>query len=307
MSGYRKKAFGYLLGSTVIWGVASVVIKYTLNGIDPLPFLGYRFLISGLIALIFIPKIILLFKKHAGSALEILIHSVLATTISLGFLFLGLDQTTVLNLVLITLAAPLITEYAGVFFLKEHLTKREKIGTIFALFGTFFTVIEPIFNNQGGLGEFMGNLLILVYLISDTAAIIILKKLLKKDVDVEALTHTSFLVGFLTLLPIIIYSMGLSFVTTIINLPFKFHLGVLYMAVFSGTIAYYLRNKGQKSIEVGEASLFGYLTQVVSTLAAIFFLKETVTPLFFLGACVILIGVIYAEYKPALFNKTNTI
>lgn len=300
MSEHRYKAYGYLLAATFIWGVAGVVIKVTLKGIDPLPFLSYRFFISAFIALFYLPKVIKLIKTHGDDALEIILHSVFSTTIALGLLFLGLDKTTVLNLVLITLAAPLVTEYAGVIFLKEHLTKREKIGTLIALCGTLFTVIEPIFKSSQGIGELAGNILILLYLISDIASVVILKKLLKKNIDVEAITHTSFIIGFLTLLPITILIMGKSVITTIITLPLKFHLGVIYMAVFSGTLAYYFRNKGQKTVEVGEAGLFSYLTQVITTPIAVLFLHEKITPLFVVGAIIIAVGVFIAETKPTI-------
>ncbi|KKQ25957.1 MAG: hypothetical protein US62_C0017G0008 [Candidatus Woesebacteria bacterium GW2011_GWA1_37_8] len=306
MSKYRAKAYIYLFGATVIWGIAGVVIKFTLTGIDPLPFLSYRFFISAIIACFYLPKIIKLIKGNPDSGLEIIIHSVLATTLSLGFLFLGLDKSTVLNLVLITLAAPLVTEYAGVIFLKEHLTKREKIGTFIALIGTLFTVFEPLFNSSSGFGELTGNILILLYLASDIGGVIILKKLLKKNIDVEALTHTSFTVGFLTLLPFTIFFMGGSIVKTVLALPLKYHLGVIYMAVFSGTIAYYFRNKGQKTVEVGEAGLFSYLTQIITTPIAVLFLHEKITPLFLVGAAIIAIGVIYAETKPSVaINKAD--
>src|SRR3989344_4142819 len=229
MSEYRIKAYAYLFGATVIWGIAGVVIKITLTGIDPLPFLSYRFFISAIIACFYLPKIIKLIKGNPDSGLEIIIHSVLATTLSLGFLFLGLDKSTVLNLVLITLAAPLVTEYAGVIFLKEHLTKREKIGTFIALIGTLFTVFEPLFNSSSGFGELTGNILILLYLASDIGGVIILKKLLKKNINVEALTQTSFIVGFLTLLPFTIFFMGSNVIKTVLALPLKFHLLVIYM------------------------------------------------------------------------------
>jgi len=303
MSKHRFKAYGYLFAATAIWGVATVVIKFTLSGMDPLPFLSYRFLISGFIALFYLPKIIGLFKKHNDSTIEIFLYSLLSTTIALGLLFLGLDKTTVLNLVLITLAAPLITQYAGVVFLKEHLTKREKIGTLIALCGTLFTVLEPIVQNSHGFGELTGNILILLYLSSDIASVILLKGLLKKKIDVEALTHASFLIGFLSILPITIFFMGTNIISTISSLPPALHLGVIYMAVFSGTIAYYFRNKGQKTIEVGEAGLFSYLTQLISTPLAVLFLHEKITFIFVVGAVIIVIGVFIAETKPRIVRK----
>ena len=42
-----------LLAVVVIWGVAGPVIKFTLEGIDPLPFFSYRLAISAVISIFF--------------------------------------------------------------------------------------------------------------------------------------------------------------------------------------------------------------------------------------------------------------
>jgi drug/metabolite transporter (DMT)-like permease len=143
-----------------------------------------------------------------------------------------------------------------------------------------------------------GNLLIVGSMIADTIAVILLKKLIKRDITASALTHVSFIIGFITILPVVIVVMGIpTFVETVSALSLPTHLGVLYMAIMSGTVAYILRAKAQKAIDVGEAGLFGYLTSVVSAPLAVVFLKETVTPIFIAGAVLIAIGVGVAEYR----------
>src|SRR6266498_3122181 len=108
MNPARLRAYTLLLMVSFIWGAAIVVLKYTLNGIHPLPFLTYRFFISAVIAIFAIA-----FTKHAlptsmRTWTAITVYSFLSTTFALGFLFLGLDRTTVLNITIMTLAAPLI-------------------------------------------------------------------------------------------------------------------------------------------------------------------------------------------------------
>ncbi|MDP3994763.1 MAG: EamA family transporter, partial [bacterium] len=76
-----------------------------------------------------------------------------------------------------------------------------------------------------------------------------------------------------------------------------FHLGVLFMALISGNLAYSLWIKGQKTIEIGEAALFNYLYPVFAIPLAILWLKETVTIPFVIGAIIIVIGVFIAEIK----------
>lgn len=298
MSPQRLKAYLFLLSAAVIWGFAAVVIKFTLSGIEPLPFLSYRFAISAFIALFSFNAIKKLLKKDIKLIFLMILFSLLSTTIALGFLFIGLKDTTVLNLSLMALFGPLLVALGGVIFLKERITKKEKIGTLIAFVGTLFTIIEPIFQANGKPASFAGNLLLVIYLISDVASVIILKKLLRKGVSPLTLTNLSFVVGFLTILPITFISQSPSkLITNISNLPLIYHAGVWYMAVLSGTTAYALRAKGQKTVEVQEASLFGYLTVVFSVPLAVLLLNEKITALYIFGAMIIVAGVAIAEYK----------
>lgn len=302
---YKKLAFFLLFVVTLIWGFAAIVIKFTLGGISPLPFLTYRFLISFLAAIL-----ILAFTKNKYSYsiktwFGIFVYSVLSTTFALGFLFVGLEKTTVLELSLIALIGPLVTSYAGVLFLKEHITKREKIGTLIAFLGTIFTIIEPIINSQDIFSSVSGNILLFTYLVGDVASIILLKKLVREKIPPLFLTNISFIIGFIVLLPISFIFLGVEkFISTLANLEFIYHFGVIYMALVSGTIAYALRAKAQKTLEVGQTAIFGYLTPILSMPLAVFFLGEKVTPMFLLGGIIVATGIFIAETK-AKKQKTN--
>jgi drug/metabolite transporter (DMT)-like permease len=298
MSAKRIQAYILLLLVTIIWAVASVVLKYTLDGISPLPFLTYRFLISAGIGVFGIITFKHKLPRKLSTWIAIAIYSFLSTTFSLGLLFLGLDLTTVLQLSLITLIGPLLVEVAGVIFLQEKITKREKIGTAIAFIGAIFTVLEPIFEAGASFGGIKGNLLIVSSMLSDIASIILLKKLITKDINSSILIHISFVIGLLTLLPVTIVFMGIPlFVQIVTELPIQYHLGVLYMAIMSGTVAYAMRAKAQRHVDIGEAGLFGYLSSTISAPLAVLFLHETITPLFIVGAVLIGIGVGVAEWR----------
>ncbi len=298
MRGPRLSAYLKLLAVAGIWGAASIVIKLTLEGITPLPFLTYRFLLSALIAVIVLRGSLFSFlKKPSRVLVGILLYSFLSTTFALGFLFLGLDRTTVLNLSLITLTIPLLVEFAGVIFLNEHITKREKTGSLIAFSGTLLTVVEPIMESGAQFGQLEGNILILLYILGDVSSVIILKKMLQKQINPAELTHFSFVVGFITILPVALAVYGTSIVNLIVSLPLPYHAGVWYMALLSGTVAYILRAQAQKTIEVSEAALFAYLNPVISAPLALLVLREHITLPFLFGALVIAAGVYIAETK----------
>jgi drug/metabolite transporter (DMT)-like permease len=299
MRNYRLRAYTYLLFVAAIWGIAGPVIKYTLGGIDPLPFLTIRFFISSLVA---VPMLVFrktnVFKKDHFK--KVILFGFLASTIALGLLFAGIERTTVLNASFISLTGPLIISAAGVVYLKEHVTKKEKVGMSIALFGSLLLIIQPILTNGLSSGQMLGNLLVLGYLVANTISVIYAKRNLREHVNPLDLTSVMFIVGFLSLLPLTIYFYGSETLTYVTNLNTSYVLGILYMALISGSLAYYLWIKAQKTIEVGEASLFGYLQPIFATPLAVYWLGESLTPVFLVGAVIIITGVAIAEYKPGI-------
>jgi drug/metabolite transporter (DMT)-like permease len=217
-------------------------------------------------------------------------------TLGLTVLFLGIDKTTVLDLTLIGSISPIIVVLGGLIFFHEKVTRREQIGIGTALVGTFVAIIAPILGtNAIGLS---GNILIFIYVIIDAISVLFAKQLARHRYSQLQTTMIGFQIGFITLLPFALYMHSPDYlISSIIDLPVKYHLGVLYMAIFSGLAAYLLRNRGQQSIEVGEAQLFSYLQPIISVPLAVLWLGEDLTYLFVLGAVIIGAGVTIAEYK----------
>lgn len=294
----RTKAYILLLITVAIWGVAGPVIKYTQRGITALPFLTYRFFISAVFGLVFITLAKQIKKAERQNLFEIIIYGFLVSTVSLGFLFLGIQNTTVLDAALISAIAPMVSAIAGVIFLKEIITKRERLGISIAFLGTLVTVAEPLIKNGLGHSQFIGNLLVVGYITTNAISSVMSKRLVRKRVRPLALVNITFIVGFLTLLPLAHYSGGLG---EIINqartLTFNYQLGVFFMALISGNLAYAMWVRAQKTIEISEAGVFAYLIPIFSAPLAIFWLGEKITTPFIIGAVLISIGVYIAERK----------
>ena len=165
----RLKAYVFLLTAVAIWGFAGPVIKFTLKGIDPFPFLAYRFLISGLLGLVFLlisrPKI----PRPRESILLSSAHGVLAYALALSLLFTGLKGSTVLDLTLIGTVSPLLILIGGAIIFKDRITHRERLGALIALIGTAIAVIVPALMNSGA--RLSGNILLYGFLFADSSSI----------------------------------------------------------------------------------------------------------------------------------------
>lgn len=294
MNPARTRAYIELLIVTAIWGVAGPIIKFTLGGFDSITFLTYRFGLSTIAALVTFALLKLKLPKDKSTLLKLFGYGFLTSTVALGFLFFGLENTTVLDMSLITLANPLLITLAGAMFLNEHVTKKEKIGMGIAAVGTILTVIEPIFTNSHGALRLSGNIMIIGYLIATAWSAVLAKELLRSEVSPLLMTNVSFIVGFLSFLPFALFQSNLYSLFTI---QYTYHIGVFFMAFLSGSLAYYLSNKAQKTIEIGEASIFSYLYPLFSTPLAVIWLGEKITPLFIAGAIIIAGGVFLAEWR----------
>ncbi|MEK7188683.1 MAG: DMT family transporter [Patescibacteria group bacterium] len=298
MNPARLKAYLLLLIVSVIWGVAGPIIKFTLGGISPLLFLTYRFFLSSLVAIIFISFTGFHLPKDKNLLVKLIIFSILTSTISLGLLFLGIEKTTVLDLSLINLITPLLVSVAGVYFLREHITFREKIGMGIALVGTALIVFEPFLGVNHQSLKFSGNVLIFLSLLAGAYASVLAKELLRNDISPATLAHASFIVGLATILPISLFIYTPSqIIQSVSTLPFPYHLGVVFMAILSGNLAYTLWSKAQKTIEISEAAIFSYLYPIFAAPLAILWLKEKITIPYIIGGIIIAIGVVIAEYK----------
>ncbi|MGD8743996.1 MAG: DMT family transporter [Candidatus Woesebacteria bacterium] len=304
MTSYRIKAYIYLTIVAVIWGVATPVIKYTLQGITPLSFLTYRFAISSVVAVVLIFFSRDKLSKIFDNFWEATLYSFITTTFALGILFFGIEKTTVLDAALITAVGPLVIALAGVYLLKEHITHREKLGITLAFTGTLVTVLEPILSGNFNTSQLSGNLFVVAYIFITAASSVLSKKLVRKDVDPLTLTNYSFIIGFVTLIPLALVEGSFSnIIVNIESLTPSYHLGVWYMAILSGTTAYALWVRGQKSIEISEAGLFAYLTPLFSTPLAVLWLDEQITAPFIVGAILITLGVVTAEYKKRAIDR----
>lgn len=303
MSPHRIRAYSLLLLVSIIWGVAGVVIKYTLFGFSPFIFLFYRFLIASFAAVLLF--IFFGFKppKNKRYLLFAIIYGFSMTTLTLGFLFVGTAKTTSIDTNVISAVAPIITIVGGAIILKERVSKFEKIGVAIALIGTLVTVLEPVLKFHDGVIGLEGNLLVLISVVIGALNAVFAKVILRDKVNILFLTNIAFVVGFITTIPIVLASNSPSQIfNIIISTPFSYHLGVIYMALISGTFAYLLWHRAERMIEVGEVSIFAYLYPIFGTPLSVLWLHEKITGPFVIGVVIIAIGVIIAEWKKRRYN-----
>lgn len=298
MSKRRRTAYIYNIIAALIFGVSGPIIKKTVGYIDPLPLLAYRFAISGLIALAYFgirkPHLPRKFKNKIG----LILYGIFAVTLAIGLLFLAFDQTSSLSTTMITSNGPLFIVLAGALVLHERITKQEKIGITIALMGSIIIVATPLLNGPGTRASLTGNILALAHMFAGATGVIIGKITLRGRVSPTTLAHASFLIGMFTLIPAAFYFSGaFETIRQIVTAPLPVHASAWFLAIVTGIVGHIARNRGIKSIEVSEATLFAYLTPLFAAPLAIYWLGDKLTFPFIIGGIVIGTGVYIAEHK----------
>lgn len=301
MSEVRKRAYLALLTTSLIWGLAPPVIKYSLYYISPLSFLFYRFLIVSLVLAIPLCLKVIRARPQPKDWAKYLFLGFLGTPLTLIVLFYGIQKTTAIDSSIIGVITPILVILGGAFFLKEKITKQERSGIFLILLGTLVTIIQPILETGQTIAQnLLGNTLVFLSTLSWAAFSLLSRK--EKALDPFILTASSFILGLLILLPVLTVHYSL-FTVHFNALP-----GILYMALLGSVIAYFTYIYGFSKIEASEATLFTYLQPLFAVPISVIFLKEKITPPFAAGAILIVAGLVVCETRrrltlPVIFPK----
>ena len=300
----RLNACLLLTVSALIWGIASPVIKFTLSQIKPFTFLFYRFLLT---LIIFLPPMVVIAKREKetfSSLLKIAPLGFLGVGLTLTLVFLGIEKTSALDSAVLAAISPIFICVAGVFFLKEEISRREMVGIGLAMAGTLVTIVQPFLDGKAFASQnLIGNLILVASDLTWTAYVIFSKEEFKKH-SPFVICATSFIVSFFAIIPFALLEQG-SGLFQVRELVFESGAfwGILYMSLFSSVIAYLGFELGLKLIEASEATLFAYLQPLFAAPVAVAWLGEKISTPFVVGILFITVGIIMAEYRPKCRRK----
>lgn len=318
-------AYFALLLATAIWGVATVVIKVTLDYMPIYHFMFFRFLIVGISLL---PFMIWELRKNPIDLKDFPTLLLLGLTGQTGIVLIvaGIYYTTAIDAAIIGAVAPLMVVAAGHYFYKDKIDRKLEIGIILATIGTLIVVLEPALSNSTAndtdtLKRIFGNLLVVGYNVAFATYILLSKKVmgaksanmsktltklkikpLKNYYSPFMHTSISFYIALASFIPLVFLE-SLGIIGTEINgfsfatLPWEALVGVLYMAIFSSIVAYVAFQWGLERARVSDSALFSYLGPLFTIPAAYLMIGEVPTTFAIVGATVIAVGVIIAEKR----------
>ncbi len=282
-----------LLLVVVIWAGSFIFIKLGLSEIPPITLALIRFVVA------FPVLAVAAFIKDNGVRVAWRKHFLLFTVLALTgvtllyiFQFYALSFTTAAaGAIIINITVVFIALLSAVF-LHEKLNKRKAFGILLAFFGVVIVISNE---SLGGFGfsplEFLGGILMVVSAFFWAIYSILSKKILStySPLTINAIV---FGLGTLYLAPLSLLESPLEALRHVSLIGWS---SILYLAVLSSAVAYFLWSKVLTRIETIKAGVFLYGIPVFTMILSFIFLREPISYAEIVGLILVISGVYSTE------------
>lgn len=278
-----------LVITAIIWGSGFVASAVSLEYYTPYQILAGRFLIGViLLSLIFYKKLKNIKKSTLlkGTVLGIFLYAAFALQT------IGLQYTTPSKNAFLTAVNVVIVPFIGYFFYKRKMDIYELSGALLALIGV--AVLSLKLSSSLNIGD----MLTLGCAVGFAFHIFYTAKFVKEEDPIQ-LTIIQMLVAA-TLAWTMVFIKG----ETSFSFETEGVLNLLYLGVFSTTIAYLLQTVAQKYISETKAAIILSTESFWGMAFSVMILSEVLTVKMGIGAVIILIAIIVSETK-FTFLKIN--
>jgi len=272
-------ADGMLVLTAMIWGTGFVVMKNTVDTVPPGAIIAIRYAIASVLTAI-------LFKKHlkglgrADVRRGALVGALLAGAYIVQTI--GLSMTTAGKNAFLTTVYVLLVPFGCYFVFRQKLNKKHFIAAAMMLAGIGCLSLD---GESGGLN--LGDLLTLCSGVLFASHIMAVERCQEKtDTYALIVLQFAFAAAFACVYALL-FEHGMPISMNIGTVG-----GLLYLSVFSTTIAMSLQNIGQSMAPSSHAAILLSLESVFGALASWLFLGETLTPTMLLGFEVIFLALV---------------
>ena len=267
-------ADGILTLTALIWGTGFVVMKNTLSSVPPAAIIAIRYTIAAALTAV-------LFRRHLKGVAraDVARGALVGLLLALAYIVqtIGLAYTTAGKNAFLTTVYVLLVPFASWLIFRQKLSRSNFIAAGLMLAGIGCLSLD---GESGGLN--IGDLLTLLCGVFYAAHIMAVERCQRKTNTYALIVlQFAFAAAFAAVYHLL-FERGL---------PMSLHMdtvgSLLYLSVFSTTIAMSLQNIGQSMAPASHASILLSLDSVFGALASCIFLGETVTARMLLGFAVI--------------------
>lgn len=275
----------YLAAAASIWGGMYVVSKIVLAVIQPLELVWLRYLVA-LITLAVIGFATRQSWRIRSKDIPMIFSiGIIGYFGSIWAQFAGTQLATAQMGAVITSATPAFMVLFARILLNEKITLKKALSVVLATVGVLFII---------GLGD-MGSSFHLGGIILGVAALTwalmsVLVKRVPGDYSLLVITSYAILAAFLVITPLVVPQIDQRQVSVVLRPAICG--GILYLGIVSTAGAFYLWNKGLQMVDAGTGGLYFFFQPLVGTLLGWLFLGEQIGITFWIGALLILGGIL---------------
>ncbi|OGK17519.1 hypothetical protein A2774_00835 [Candidatus Roizmanbacteria bacterium RIFCSPHIGHO2_01_FULL_39_12c] len=288
----RNKAIIAIFLSSIFGGAVSTVIKIAVRQIPPFNFSFIRFLIASICLFPLFMKKKPKFDVDFG---KLILISLLATA-NIAFFVIGIKTTTASIGQMLYAGTPLIVGTLGYIIFGHKLPLKKWFFILIGLVGVSVVIILPIIHKKSAFsGDLIGNVLILLGVISWSFYALLSKQMQKKYSPIVITAVFCFVATFLFLL--------LSFFELSQNNYWWNNLspgaivGVLYVSLFATVGTYLLNQYALKFSNAVLGSLSLYLQPIFAFVTAYLLLGEKLNFGLFLGTVLVFTSIALTTYS----------
>ena len=288
-----KVAYIFLILATLFWSGNFIVGKAaSLFEIPPFTLNFYRWTFAWLILAPFTLKEIFQKKNYILENIKlILVLGITSITVFNSIVYYSLNFTQVISGVLMISTIPVMIIFFCWVFKIEKTNFYQILGVIFSLLGVVVIVTKADLGKLLNLNFNKGDLWMVVAMFSWAIYSALLRK---KKFD---LSHISFLqtiitAGLIFLLPAYLIETALGYR---LNIHIPFILTLSYVVLFPGLASFFFWIKGISIIGSNRSGIFLHMMPIFSTLMAILIFKEKFMTYHFIGAMLIIVGIVLSS------------
>ena len=284
----------------VLFGINYSTSKVIVGKLDPFIWSNARFLIAGVIMLLFTLSSR---RPHPKLTKEFLLPivplSLLGMALGQGLFLLGLKHTTSVNTAIITTSIPILTLLVVVLRKQESITINKLVGFFLAFVGVVF--IRDLSQVSFGAETFIGDLMVFLGAFCFALYLSFGKKFLLGHDNLWVTTWMFMISGiFMTIINIPKFS---DFVMPQMNHVF---IGSATYTIIGATlITYFLNNWALKRAPSGNVALFIYLQPVLAGVIGWYYLDEQITTRMLVCSMLIMGGLIFSIMPGLKGKKAN--
>jgi drug/metabolite transporter (DMT)-like permease len=283
-----------LLTACFLWAVSFIATKVALDSAPPLVLVTLRLLIS---AACFLAWMAVTGRRHLKQIRPhirpLLGLSLVGASLHYSSQTIGLQYTTAANASLYAITAPITIAVLAVLFLGERVSPAKVVGIITAVAGVLVVMGPEALLAFDLTGHLLGDLLVMASIVM-WGLFTVLGKRLTDEIGAVAVTAGVTVIGALWMVPagcieMRVASFSLAMITISGWLAIAF-LGVL--CSFLATLLYFVALQKSESQKVG---VYLYTLPPMTAVISAFYLGETLTWTFVIGAGLVFTGLFITE------------